>query len=276
MRSALVWTTLAVLGGSAGADPIGRPWDLMDLAGGGNRVGMDLSFASLTGPGSGPSIDVFDLDLMGQFEVTPTIDLTARVPMATGEDDSVLGDVSIGVIGKLRESTTSSGGHLKMGIEGTLYLPTGSKPSTNNLKNFFGAGFSRTFLYPRWAGRELTIRGGFGIRYETGTAFFEGDLGLDMMNETEDRSRRNDNTHFFFHLGGSGGAEVARNLAVIGEFTYSKEVNDNNFDGPAIDITAGLRYRTGKLTLGGALLKSIDLPSRLSSFGFMFSLLAYF
>jgi len=277
MRKRIAWvaTVLALSAGSASAKGLLRPWDLMDLSGeGGSRVGVEIEFTNTDYDFIG-DFQGFEFLFNAQFALGRTADLWVRMPFAFGEGATLFGNVGVGAIFNVYDKTTSSGGRLSMGVEAGLYLPTAQQPNDQDEGQLRLAIFlSRAVLIPRWAVDNFVVHGAYGIRFKTGRAFFMGDIGIDMAFETED-DNNDDDTHTAFHLAGGGGAEVARNIAILGELFYVD--GDQGGDDNGFGINAGARFSAGpRLTLGASLQKSLDAPGNADLIGIRFDINGYF
>jgi len=266
---------LFLVGTAAGAEARGllRPWDLMDLSHDGSHAGVEATFSNIDAGGD-DDLQAFEFLLGGQFQINRTVDLWVKLPVAVGEGATLLGNLGIGGIFSIYDQRTSSGGRLRMGLEGSLWVPSATDPNdVDEGQAYFAVVFSRPMLLARWANNAVVPGGQFGLRFNTGKAFFSGNAGIGLAFDTDDDGN-DDDTHLFFGLGAGGGAEVARNVSVLGEFFYIEGDESND---TAFGVNVGARFQVGSaLTLGAALQKSLDLPANFSLFGFRFDLMGYF
>lgn len=275
MRVRAGLTMLFLVGTAAGAEARGllRPWDLMDLSHEGSHAGVEATFSNLDAGNT--DLQVFEFLAGGQFQIGKAVDLWVKLPVAIGEGGSLLGNVGVGGIFGIYDKNTSSGGRLTMAIEGSIWLPSGTDPNDQDeFEAFIGVLYSRPLLLSRWANNVVVPGGAYGIRFKTGKAFFGGNVGFGLAFETED-DNNDDDTHLFFGLGAGGGAEVARNISVLGEFFFID--GDDSDNDTAFGVNVGARFGVSNaLTLGAALQKSLDLPGSASLFGLRFDLMGYF
>ena len=215
------------------------------------RIGMDAALGtSDLGVDAAPIVAA---SVFGEIALNRYLTAVGRVPFVYAqyalldapEDESsalALGNAGLGI--KLVAGSERRSSALRYGLEAYAHLPTASDGADEGPSLLAGAALTTPDV-GRYAIDVTTLRLRGSARYETGRAFFQGELGL----EHQLNDSRDDTTDLLVGLG--AGITLSPYLAILSELALVSELRDDDDDRelfPSLDI--GMRYHDPRVMAG--------------------------